>query len=367
MRVAVVGPTHPLKGGVAAHTTSLAHHLQAAGHEVTLVSWTHLYPSRLYPGQRQAVPAGSADVPPFQRTVRVLSWARPDSWVRAGRHLRDMDVVVLVHVVPAVVPAHLALLAAAARRDGGPRTVVVAHNVLPHEPHPGARPLVAALLRRVEGVLVHSPEEAHLARSLGARRAVTAPLPPHLPGGPPLPRSRYDGPPRLLALGMIRRYKGLELLLRAMMQVRTVRLTVAGESWGSAGASVEALAREPSLQGRVFVRSGYVPADEIAPLLAEHDVLALTYTSATASQNVLLAHEHGLVVLASAIGTFADQVRDGVDGLLVPPGDEAALVAALVRLSDPDLLRRLREGVRRPDLEGPWSAYLRALDGLVQV
>ena len=108
LKVAVVGPTHPYKGGVAAHTTTLAHHLAEAGHDVTLVSWSHLYPSRLYPGE-QAVPGGAADVPPFPRTIRALSWARPDTWLRTGRRLRGFDAIVVVHVIPAVVPAHLVL------------------------------------------------------------------------------------------------------------------------------------------------------------------------------------------------------------------------------------------------------------------
>src|SRR5689334_18559769 len=152
LKVAVVGPTHPYKGGVAAHTTTLAHHLAEAGHDVTLVSWSHLYPARLYPGE-QAVPGGAPDVPPFPRTVRALSWARPDTWVRAGRRLRGFDAVIVVHVIPPVVPAHLALLRAA---GSGPRSVVIAHNVLPHESRPGDRQLMHALMRRVDAVLVHS-------------------------------------------------------------------------------------------------------------------------------------------------------------------------------------------------------------------
>ena len=120
LRVAVVGPAHPYKGGVAAHTTTLAHELAEAGHDVTLVSWSHLYPSRLYPGE-QAVPGGAPDVPPFPRTVRALSWARPDTWVRTGRRLRGFDAIVVVHVIPAVVPAHLALLRAARGRLRRPR------------------------------------------------------------------------------------------------------------------------------------------------------------------------------------------------------------------------------------------------------
>ena len=109
MRVAVVGPTHPFKGGVAAHTTELAHHLSAAGHETDLISWSHLYPALLYPGE-QSVPDGGPDLAPYARTTRPLSWARPDTWVSVGRRLRRYDLVVLVHVVTATTGgAYLAL------------------------------------------------------------------------------------------------------------------------------------------------------------------------------------------------------------------------------------------------------------------
>src|SRR5918912_3400337 len=74
LRIVVVGPTHPYKGGVAAHTTRAAQVLADAGHDVDLVSWSRLYPSSLYPGE-QAVPAGEAEVE-YERTTRALRWDR---------------------------------------------------------------------------------------------------------------------------------------------------------------------------------------------------------------------------------------------------------------------------------------------------
>jgi glycosyltransferase involved in cell wall biosynthesis len=364
LTVAVVGPTHPYKGGVAAHTTSLAHELSRAGHDVTLVSWSQLYPAALYPGE-QVVPGGAPDLEPYPRTVRVLSWARPDTWVRTGRRLRDVDLVILVHVIPAVVPAHLAVVrAAGAGRRGGPRVVVVAHNVLPHEGHPGDRMLVRAILGHADGVVVHSGAQARVATSLGADRVRELDLPPHLPGGPPEPRPDYDGPLRLLSLGMVRDYKGVDLVLDALRDIPDVRLTIAGELWGQAGARVRELAADPRFDGRVEVQAGYVPADRIAALLARHDAVTLTYRSATASQNVLLAQRHGLPVLATAVGTFPEQVRDGIDGILVPPADREALVAALRRLAEPGAVAALAARVRPPDLSGPWARYVGGLEAM---
>ena len=217
---------------------------------------------------------------------------------------------------------------------------------------------------RVDAVLVHSAEQARIAHDLGARRVSVADLPPHLPGGAPVERPDHDGPTRLLALGIVREYKGVDLLMRALAQVPGPTLTVAGEMWGEAGAAVKALAQDPRLRGRVQVHGGYVPADRLAPMLASHDVLALTYRSATASQNALLGQRHGLPVLASEVGTFGVQVRDGVDGLLVPPDDEEALVAALRRLADPAYAAKLRSAVRPPDLSGSWATYVGTLEAL---
>jgi hypothetical protein len=224
--------------------------------------------------------------------------------------------------------------------------------------------LMRMLLTRVDATLVHSAEQGRLAHELGARRVSVADLPPHLPGGEPILRGPRTGPTRLLALGLIREYKGIDVLLRAMREVPDVTLTIAGEVWPSEREVIERLVTDPRLAGRVEVRDGYVPADELAALLADHDILTLPYRSASASQNVILGHAHGLPVLASDIAPFSAQVEDGVNGLLVPPEDERALAGALRRLGDPQVRARLAEGVQTPDLSGPWAHYLGTLEAL---
>lgn len=397
MRIAVVGAAHPYKGGIAAHTTSTAHHLTEAGHDVLVVSWSRLYPHLLYPGE-QAIPGGGHDIPPFPATVRPLRWDRPGTWWRTGRRLRDRDLVVVQAVVPAQVPALLALIRAVrggaagssgaggrggAAPGGAPRIAVIVHNVVPHEAHPGAGWLMERLLRAADLVVTHSAEQATLAREHGAAVAVAAELPPHLPGGVPDARARAAllrrreaalpapadgvpaGPVRLLCFGIVRHYKGVDVLLDAVRAVDEVQVTVAGELWGAAGERVRAAAADPGLAGRVALMPGYVAAEDLPDLLTAHDVLTLTYRSATGSQNVRLAHAYGLPVLASRVGTFGDQVRDGVDGLLVPPDDVDALAEALRRLRRPGVLATLRSGVPELDTAGPWQTYVKTLTGAV--
>ena len=385
MRIALIGPAHPYKGGGARHTTELARWLAGAGHDVVLESWRHQYPAGLYPGGRQTV-----DVPdgePFPGTRQDLSWASPVSWLRAGRRLRGADLVAFALMIPPQAIPYLGIMTALRGRGGrardtgpgpAPRTVVICHNVLPHESRPADKQLTRWLLRSAGGALTHSAEEAARARTLAPGALVTAArMPPHLPAADPaVPlddhapfADRRSSPPvpapgscHLLFFGIVRPYKGLDVLLRAMARgPGHVTLTVAGEFWGKAEAETRALIGRLDLTGRVTLRPGYVPANEIPALFDAADALVLPYRSATSSQNAWLAFEYGRPVVVTQAGTLADQVRDGVDGVVCAPDDEDDLLRALVRISAPGEVERLRSAVRAADPGRYWKEYLDAL------
>jgi len=164
-----------------------------------------------------------------------------------------------------------------------------------------------------------------------------------------------------LFFGIVRPYKGLDVLLQALAQVPAhVTLTVAGEFWGGTedtGKLIAAL----GLAGRVTLRPGYVPAGDIPALFGAADALVLPYREATASQNALLAFAHGVPVITTTAGTLADQVRNNVDALTCAPGDPDDLARALTAFSDPQTARRLRAAVTPTDPDPAWAAYLEAL------
>ena len=359
MRIALVGPAHPYKGGGARHTTELAHRLAQAGHDVIIESWRAQYPGRLYPGQQTVdVPEGT----PYPRTRRRLAWYRPDGWLAEGRRLRTADLVVFVLLTPIQIPAYLAIMTTL----GHTRTAVICHNVLPHERRPGDVPLVRALLSRAGTVIAHSAAQAAQAKDLAPSATVrTVALPPHLPTsqthGNERPPARAPAPTHLLFFGIVRPYKGVDVLLRALAETPShVTLTVAGEFWSDI-AETEALVADLGLAGRVTLRPGYVPADRIPALFAAADALVLPYRQATASQNALLAFAHGVPVVTTTAGALAEPVRDGVDGLTCAPGDVSDLARVLTQISDPDVVRRLRAGVPAVDPAPGWAAYLREL------
>jgi len=363
-RIALVGPAHPYKGGGARHTTELAHRLAAAGHDVVIDSWRAQYPARLYPGQQTIdVPEGE----PYPRTHRRLAWYRPDGWLTEGSRLRSADLVVFALITPLQIPAYLAMLAGLRRGPKRPRTVIICHNVLPHERRPGDLALTRTLLSHVDAVIVHSAEQAAQARTLAPDVPITAVrLPPHLPAAAS-PTARYETERarlttpqqcRLLFFGIVRPYKGLDVLLNALARVpEHVTLTVAGEFWGGPEAT-EQLIAALGLTGRVTLRPGYVPADEIGDLFAAADVLVMPYREATASQNALLAFAYGIPVVTTTAGALAEHVRNGVNGLTCAPGNTADLARALTAISAPGEVSRLRSQIVPADPEPAWAAYL---------
>ena len=398
MKIAVVGPAHPYKGGGARHTTELAHRLAAQGHDVIIESWRAQYPARLYPGQ-QTVDAPEGE--PYPRTRRRLAWYRPDGWLAEGRRLRPADLVVFAYLTPLQAPPYLAIMS----RLGGTKTAVICHNVLPHERRPGDIPLTRALLSRADTVITHSAAQAAQARDLVPGATVrTVAMPPHLPTtrpqtqateraglsapahtavlargddppeppalppggthppGPPLGETHPPGPPlRLLFFGIVRPYKGLDVLLRALAQAPAhVTLTVAGEFWGDS-TEMDNLIAELGVADRVTLRPGYVPADQIPALFGAADALVMPYREATASQNALLAFSHGVPVITTTAGSLAEPVRDGVDGLTCAPADTEDLLRALKEISDPEVVRRLRAGIPVVDPDRGWADYLRVL------
>jgi glycosyltransferase involved in cell wall biosynthesis len=164
-----------------------------------------------------------------------------------------------------------------------------------------------------------------------------------------------------LFFGLVRPYKGVDVLLRAMADgPDDVMLRVAGEVWGGR-AEWDELIAELGLTDRVEFIDGYVSAAEVPALFADVDALVLPYRTSTGSQAVWTGFQFGVPVIATRAGHLADSVTDGVDGLVAEPGDVASLSEAIKKFYRDGTALRLRENVRPVDPEPYWRRYLEAV------
>jgi glycosyltransferase involved in cell wall biosynthesis len=357
MKITLIGPTFPWRGGIPLLTNELAYRLTAAGHTVQVRTWSRQGPARLLPAQRHPLAAPEASV--YPTVQEPLSWRNPVHWWRAGRRSAvESDVVVLIFYTTIQAPA-LSTIARLARRRT--RVVVICANAVPHESRPGDRTLMSWLMRSAGAALVHTPAERDALTQLTDLPIAVAPLPPHLPATARF-ASRPDRPParRLLFFGKVRHYKGVDVLLQALTHVPDVELSIVGEFYEDVS-QMRSLINRLGLAERVQVSPDYLPAGQIPELFTRFDALVLPYRTATASQHVALAHWHGLPVVATSVGNFPDTVRDGVDGLICSPDDVADLARALRALYEPGRLGQLRAGVRPADSEASWQRYLSTL------
>ncbi len=212
---------------------------------------------------------------------------------------------------------------------------------------------VAWAARRSDRVVAISTYTAGELRDLADVPIEVIPYTTSLPDPVPASRAAVDGPSAVLFVGRLVERKGVPYLLEAvgLLKDRSVRLVIVGD--GPERLKLEDAARRLGIADRVVFR-GRIPAAELQAAYARARVFVLPSVFDARGDTeglgvvALEAMNHGTPVVASRIGGIPDVVEDGVTGLLVPPGDAAALAAALRRvLDEPDLARQLGEAGRR--------------------
>jgi glycosyltransferase involved in cell wall biosynthesis len=338
MRFALVGPSAPIRGGIAIGNDALASALVSAAHEVSQFSFRRLYPASLFPGKSQ-YDATTTFAPSQAR--HCIDSLNPWTWLRAARliALQHPHVATFQWWHPFFAPCYATILARLKRlRPTVPR-LLISHTVRPHEAFPGQDFAARFVARLCSGVIVHSQSEHDLMRAI-------APDAPVRIIDYPLLHTTRSLPPReeaqrrlgvsgrvLLFFGYVRKYKGVDVLLRALAQVpqpSQVSLLIAGEFYEPVDA-YRSLIEELGISRRVQIVNRYIGEPEWPDLFAASDALVLPYRSASQSMSIALAYGFGKPVIVSRVGGLTEAVEDGRTGLIADP-EPAALAVAIQRL-----------------------------------
>jgi D-inositol-3-phosphate glycosyltransferase len=368
MRIALVGPLAPWRGGLAQYLALLGEAL-ARRAEVRAITFTRQYPGLLFPGGSQLDPGAARPGFPVEALLDSID---PFSWRRTAARLERFapGAVILKWWMPFFAPSFASAVGPLRRR--GTRVVLVCDNLLPHEKRPFDRELTAWMLRNSDGYLVmsESVERDLAALKPGAPfRRVPHPLYAQFDRGRftrETARARLGLDPSgevVLFFGYVRRYKGLDTLLEAWPAVRARRpatLVVAGDFYEDPAPyrALVVAAGAPAEGGSdvVRLREGYQSDEDVEALFRAADVVVLPYRSATQSGVTHVAYALGVPVITTDVGGLAETVRPGETGLVVPPADPAALAEAIVRYFAEDLGPGMRAGVRALQAAHSWDA-----------
>jgi glycosyltransferase involved in cell wall biosynthesis len=361
VKIAVVGPAYPFRGGIAHYTTLLAARLSAE-HDPRLYSFARQYPAVLFPGRSQIDPSAKplADV----ETRRWLTPWWPLSWRRVTQDWKvwQPDRVVVQWWVPFMAPMTVWLLTQA--RQLGIGSTLICHNVLPHEQSRVDQIVVRWALRRADRLIVHTTAQQALAQRLLPECSTSVvPLPSYAAfhsDAWTCDRARTHlglTGNVLLFFGLIRPYKGLLDLIESLPGVLSeidLTLLVVGEIWGEADVYRSRIV-ELNLQTKVQLIDRYVSNDEAAMYFAAADLTVLPYREATGSAVLQLALGLGVPVVATRTGGMDEIVEDGVTGFLLDPGDVAGLSRAIIRFFRESRAAEFRHNIAQQQARFDWQ------------
>lgn len=351
MKITILGPAHPYRGGLASIMEIMARTFASRGNRVDIKTFTLQYPALLFPGKSQTL---STPPPSDLNICRCVNTVNPLNWLRVGRRIRRErpDFVLMKYWTPFMAPC-FGTIARIARRNGHTKVLCQIDNVEPHERHATDKAFNRYYLRSVDG-FVYMSEQVH--GELAAYTQAPALFSPH-----PLFENfgeRVDrteacvrlgldaGKEYALFFGLIRDYKGLDLLLDAWAQLKRSedfaarKLIVAGEFYTPKERYIRQIA-DNGLQEEVLLHDFFIPDEQVKYYFSAADFVVQPYKTATQSGVTQIAYQFCTPMVVTDVGGLAEIVPDGRVGYVCPPTAEG-VAQAVARMYEPGALERFR-------------------------
>ena len=363
MRIALIGPVYPYRGGIAHYTTMLCKTLRGHGHDVLMVSFERQYPGALFPGRSDKDPSRS---PLVVRDARYwIDSLNPLTWLTTFLRIRRFcpGVIILQWWTSFWTPVWLALGAMNRMFLHSP-IVYICHNVMPHETRLWDPILARAALRWGTRFVVQSTEEEARLETLISDAQIDIVRHPiydmfvEKRMGKTQAREELGLPvdlPVLLFFGIVREYKGLYDLLAALPRIEArlggVKLLVAGEFWDDRRTYEEAIDRL-DIGDLVVLEDRYIPNEQVPIYFSAADVLVAPYRRATGSGAVQMALGLDCPVITTRVGELDEVIEDGSDGLATEPANSQALAEDIVKYFEEGKKRSTRRMKKSEEVSG---------------
>jgi D-inositol-3-phosphate glycosyltransferase len=371
----IVGPAHPLRGGLATYNERLAREL-AQQYQVRILTFSLQYPGFLFPGQTQF----SNDPKPDDLDIDVsLNSVNPLNWIRSGLRYRRLapDLVIFRWWMPFFGPC-FGTFARLVRGNKHSRLVAITDNIIPHEKRFFDKPFSRWFLPALHGAVAMSKsvlqdlQEYPLSRKVSKAEYHPHPLYDNFGAGESReeacralgldPEYRY-----LLFFGFIRRYKGLDLLLEAMSLLKDQphwKLIVSGEFYEEAEPYL-AFIKQEGLQNRVLLHTHFIENDDVRHYFCASDCVVQPYRSATQSGVSQIAYHFQTPMIITDVGGLSELVPHQKAGWVCQP-HAAAIADSIQAIMKPSVLADIRQHLGELKKGFSWASMVRALQRVAQ-
>ncbi|MGZ3924990.1 MAG: glycosyltransferase [Flavisolibacter sp.] len=372
-KVVIIGPAHPLRGGLATFDQRLAKQFQDEGHECSIVSFSLQYPSFLFPGTTQF----SSDPAPTDITIHTLiNSVNPLNWLTVGRKIKAWkpDLIVVRYWLPFMGPA-LGTILRQVKKNRHTRIVCIADNVIPHEKRAGDLSFTRYFIKAPDAFVTMSEKVFADLRKFTNKPAELVQHPLYDNFGEAVSKEearRFVGlkgeDKIVLFFGFIRQYKGLDLLLNAMADERikaeNIKLLVAGEFYEDEKPYMQII-EEYHLQDRLILKTNFIPDSQVRYYLCSGDCVIQPYKNATQSGVTPLAYHFEKPMIVTNVGGLPSLVPDGKVGLVCEPtpGSIASSILKFYQLGEQYFIPHLRSEKEKYS----WSKLTNAIFKLANV
>jgi len=335
MKIILVGPSHPYRGGISHYNMRLHRAMVDRGHDVSIVNFKRMYPKRLFPGKTQYDESDSAfDVP----SERLIDSVNPFTWFKAAKYIKSQnpDAVIFHWWQPFFGICFSTILSLLSKNSL--KRMFICHNVQPHESSLIDNLLSRTAFSRVDRFIVHSEENKINLLDI-CPDAVSLknfhPIIDLFENGKKTPfntNGNHSETHRLLFFGYVRKYKGLEYLLKAMpkmLKELDITLTVAGEFYDEKKNYLD-LIQELGISKHVRIIDEYIPNEKVGGYFTNTDLVVIPYITATQSGIVQISYNFDVPVVVTRVGGLPEVVKDGETGYIVEPGSASAVADAVL-------------------------------------
>ncbi|MGV3632519.1 MAG: glycosyltransferase [Bacteroidota bacterium] len=360
VKIAFLSTFYPFRGGIAQFNALVYRELEKK-HEVKAFSFKRQYPDLLFPGKTQFVsPEDHADPVPAER---VLDSINPFSYFKTAREIKayNPDLVIARYWMSFFAPS-LGFVLGKLKK---PVRISILDNVIPHEKRFFDKAFNRYFLKRNDGFIVMSDKVLKDLLSIrpGAKY-LRINHPVYNQFG--VKTSREEAQRRLkldpakktlLFFGIIRDYKGLDLLLDAFAQLdESYQLVVAGEVYGSFDKYEKQIAANP-LKKQIHLFNQYISDDEVTLFFSAADTCILPYKSATQSGITSIANHFLLPLIATDVGGLKETIEDGKTGLIASRTDAGEIAGKITHYFDNDLKKSFSEAIETQNTENSWENF----------
>lgn len=371
MKIVMIGPVFPYKGGIA-HYTSLMYQNLAKYHDVSMISYKLQYPRFLYKKEQKDFENDNFRV---EGTEYLIHTANPFNWLSSAGKIKKLcpDLVIIQWWHPYFSPCYWVLSKLLKRT----KILFLCHNVFPHERFPMDRILTKHVLKQGDCFIVQSAQDEEDLKSIRADAIYSKTVHPTYNAFKLENMSRQEareqlhlsGEKVLLFFGFVRKYKGLKYLLQAMPRISRelsdVKLLIVGDFDNDKHEYMEMI-QEWKIQEYIEIHDGYIPDKEVEKFFAASDVVVLPYESATQSGIVQIAYGFEKPVIASNVGGLPEVVTDGKTGFITNAKDSDDLAEKVIQFFNEKKADEFRNEIVKEADKYSWDHLRRVVEKLIQ-